>query len=430
MLTKFSVKRPYVIAVMVLIIVVLGVVSVLNTDVDFLPNMDLPYVVVATVYAGQPAEIVESDVTAVLEQALGNMSAVQSVTSMSYDNVSVISLQLSSGSDVDAVADEIQGRLSSAGLPDSPYLQESMVIKANPNMLPSMSISVSRKGESVPDNMEYFNALADRIRAVDGVQDVTVQGLIDNYIMVSLNDEKTADVLHTQVKEGITGDSALSNFYSSLAKHLSGALNELEQYTLSDLSELSISLQNLAAFYDELNDFLATDSGIAAMTDRSDVVTAATAKIDELLALDTYSAANTIIKSIYPETADYAAVHINRLMLSSSATGDTYGKQVANAAKAANSAVALIADAMVNISPDVFEDIFDYIANDSAPAAAQTPEAIKTLTETRLASFGTDLAEGHPYRNAAEYVRAHTAEFAQAVVDYCANLSSVNLYEI
>ena len=425
MLTKFSVKRPYVIAVMVLIIVVLGVVSVLNTDVDFLPNMDLPYVVVATVYAGQPAEIVESDVTAVLEQALGNMSAVQSVTSMSYDNVSVISLQLSSGSDVDAVADEIQGRLSSAGLPDSPYLQESMVIKANPNMLPSMSISVSRKGESVPDNMEYFNALADRIRAVDGVQDVTVQGLIDNYIMVSLNDEKTADVLHTQVKEGITGDSALSKFYYSLAKHLSGALNELEQYTLSDLSELSIYLQNLAAFYDELNDFLATDSGIAAMTGRSDVITAATDKIDELLALDTYSAANTIIKSIYPETADYAAVHINRLMLSSSATGNTYGEQVANAAKAANSAVALIADAMVNISPDVFEDIFDYIASDSAPTAAQTPEAIKTLTETRLASFGTDLAEGHPYRNAAEYVRAHTAEFAQAVVDYCANLSSV-----
>ena len=424
MLTKFSVKRPYVIAVMVLIIVVLGVVSVLNTDVDFLPNMDLPYVVVATVYAGQPAEIVESDVTAVLEQALGNMSAVQSVTSMSYDNVSVISLQLSSGSDVDAVADEIQGRLSSAGLPDSPYLQESMVIKANPNMLPSMSISVSRKGESVPDNMEYFNALADRIRAVDGVQDVTVQGLIDNYIMVSLNDEKTADVLHTQVKEGITGDSALSNFYSSLAKHLSGALNELEQYTLSDLSELSISLQNLAAFYDELNDFLATDSSIAAM-DRSKVITAATAKIDELLALDTYSAANTIIKSIYPETADYAAVHINRLMLSSSATGDTYGEQVANAAKAANSAVALIADAMVNISPDVFEDIFDYIANDSAPMAAQTPEAIRNLVATRLASFGTDLAEGHPYRNAAEYVRAHTAEFAQAIVDYCANLSSV-----
>lgn len=427
MLTKFSVKRPYVIAVMVLIIVVLGVVSVLNTDVDFLPNMDLPYVVVATVYAGQPAEIVESDVTAVLEQALGNMSAVQSVTSMSYDNVSVISLQLSSGSDVDAVADEIQGRLSSAGLPDSPYLQESMVIKANPNMLPSMSISVSRKGESVPDNMEYFNALADRIRAVDGVQDVTVQGLIDNYIMVSLNDEKTADVLHTQVKEGITGDSALSKFYYSLAEHLSGALNELEQYTLSDLSELSISLQNLAAFYDELNDFLATDSGIAAMTDRSDVVTAATAKIDELLALDTYSAANTIIKSIYPETADYAAVHINRLMLSSSATGNTYGEQVANAAKAANSAVALIADAMVNISPDVFAPVFKDI-NENMQGAANTTDIKNSITD--YLRDNELYAEPHPYHSIAVYAQTHAEEFADSIINYCTAQSDDTLSDV
>ena len=181
---------------MVLIILVLGVVSVLNTDVDFLPDMDLPYVVVATVYAGQPAEIVEKDVTAVLEKALGNMSAVQAVTSMSYDNVSVISLQLASGSDVDLVADDIAGRIDGASLPDSAYLQESMVIKANPNMLPSMSLSLSRKGAGVLDDMDYFNALADRIRAVDGVQEVSVQGLIDNYVLLSLNDEKTADVLH------------------------------------------------------------------------------------------------------------------------------------------------------------------------------------------------------------------------------------------
>ena len=447
MLTKFSVKRPYVIAVMVLIIVVLGVVSVLNTDVDFLPNMDLPYVVVATVYAGQPAEIVESDVTAVLEQALGNMSAVQSVTSMSYDNVSVISLQLSSGSDVDAVADEIQGRLSSAGLPDSPYLQESMVIKANPNMLPSMSISVSRKGESVPDNMEYFNALADRIRAVDGVQDVTVQGLIDNYIMVSLNDEKTADVLHTQVKEGITGDSALSKFYSSLAEHLSGALNELEQYTLSDLSELSIYLQNLAAFYDELNGWLAGNTSIDGLEsfitlyeseltkiavsdtgrERKAAVNATTAAVDKLLANNTYSAANTIIKSLYPETADYAAVHINRLMLSSSATGNTYGEQVANAAKAANSAVALIADAMVNISPDVFAPVFKDI-NENMQGAANTTDIKNSITD--YLRDNELYAEPHPYHSIAVYAQTHAEEFADSIINYCTAQSDDTLSDV
>ena len=223
---------------MVIIIVVLGVISVLNTDVDFLPDMDLPYVVVATVYAGQPAEIVEKEVTAVLEQALGSMSSVRSVSSMSYDNVSVISLQLDSGSDVDVAAEEIQGRIDGAALPNSAYLQESMVIKANPNMLPSMSVSVSRKGESVPDSSEYFAALADRIRAVDGVQDVSVQGLIDNYILLSLNDGVVVS-MHASGQVALFGPVRL--FYC-LGLILAGFVADRKQRRLLPISTLFMQL--------------------------------------------------------------------------------------------------------------------------------------------------------------------------------------------
>lgn len=416
---------------MVIIIVVLGVISVLNTDVDFLPDMDLPYVVVATVYAGQPAEIVEKEVTAVLEQALGSMSSVRSVSSMSYDNVSVISLQLDSGSDVDVAAEEIQGRIDGAALPDSAYLQESMVIKANPNMLPSMSVSVSRKGESVPDSSEYFAALADRIRAVDGVQDVSVQGLIDNYILLSLNDEKTADVLHAQVKdklfaqEGQANLNAVQRFMSSLESNLSAALKELEDLSLADAASLATIMQNLAAFYDELNDFLATDT-IKAMTTREEVVKAAASKIDELLTRNDYSAAKIIIKSLYPETSDYAAVHINRLLLSSSTTGSDYGAQVANAAENAGEAVELIASAMLYISPDVFESVFGHISEQSGAASVQAIES--NVAGFLLNSFGKDNAGNelwtgeHPYATVAQYVRAHTAEFAAALIEYTGGL--------
>ena len=416
---------------MVIIIVVLGVISVLNTDVDFLPDMDLPYVVVATVYAGQPAEIVEKEVTAVLEQALGSMSSVRSVSSMSYDNVSVISLQLDSGSDVDVAAEEIQGRIDGAALPNSAYLQESMVIKANPNMLPSMSVSVSRKGESVPDSSEYFAALADRIRAVDGVQDVSVQGLIDNYILLSLNDEKTADVLHAQVKDKLfaqkdqTDLNAVQRFMSSLESNLSAALKELEDLSLADAASLATIMQNLAAFYDELNDFLATDT-IKAMTTREEVVKAAASKIDELLTRNDYSAAKIIIKSLYPETSDYAAVHINRLLLSSSTTGNDYGAQVANAAAAAGEAVELIASAMLYISPDVFESVFGHISEQSGAASVQAIES--NVAGFLLNSFGKDNAGNelwtgeHPYATVAQYVRAHTAEFAAALIEYTGGL--------
>lgn len=433
---------------MVIIIVVLGVISVLNTDVDFLPDMDLPYVVVATVYAGQPAEIVEKEVTAVLEQALGSMSSVRSVSSMSYDNVSVISLQLDSGSDVDVAAEEIQGRIDGAALPDSAYLQESMVIKANPNMLPSMSVSVSRKGESVPDSSEYFAALADRIRAVDGVQDVSVQGLIDNYILLSLNDEKTADVLHAQVKdklfaqEGQANLNAVQRFTQSLESNLSAALKELEDLSLADAASLATIMQNLAAFYDELNDWLAGDISLDKIgtfideyngflnpektNGREAAVSAASKAIDELLTRNDYSAAKIIIKSLYPETSDYAAVHINRLMLSSSTTDSDYGAQVANAAENAGEAVELIASAMLYISPDVFESVFEHISEQSGAANVQAIES--NVAGYLLNSFGKDNAGNelwtgeHPYATVAQYVRAHTAEFAAALIEYTGGL--------
>lgn len=433
---------------MVIIIVVLGVISVLNTDVDFLPDMDLPYVVVATVYAGQPAEIVEKEVTAVLEQALGSMSSVRSVSSMSYDNVSVISLQLDSGSDVDVAAEEIQGRIDGAALPNSAYLQESMVIKANPNMLPSMSVSVSRKGESVPDSSEYFAALADRIRAVDGVQDVSVQGLIDNYILLSLNDEKTADVLHAQVKdklfaqEGQANLNAVQRFTQSLESNLSAALKELEDLSLADAASLATIMQNLAAFYDELNDWLAGDISLDKIgtfideyngflnpekpNGREAAVSAASKAIDELLTRNDYSAAKIIIKSLYPETSDYAAVHINRLLLSSSTTGSDYGAQVANAAENAGEAVELIASAMLYISPDVFESVFGHISEQSGAASVQAIES--NVAGYLLNSFGKDNAGNelwtgeHPYATVAQYVRAHTAEFAAALIEYTGGL--------
>ena len=449
MLTRFSVKRPAVIAVMVLIILVLGVVSVLNTDVDFLPDMDLPYVVVATVYAGQPAEIVEKDVTAVLEKALGNMSAVQAVTSMSYDNVSVISLQLASGSDVDLVADDIAGRIDGASLPDSAYLQESMVIKANPNMLPSMSLSLSRKGAGVLDDMDYFNALADRIRAVDGVQEVSVQGLIDNYVLLSLNDEKTADVLHAQVKDklfapdGTAADdmNAVQKFFASLQTNLSAALSELENYSLSDLSSLATLLQNLAAFYDELNSWLSGGKTYGSAVDtfeneydsalqgngnneRAAAVSATEKALNHLLGSGSYPEANSIIKSLYPETADYAAVHINRLMLSSSATGETFGAQVANAAKNAGGAVELIAQAMVNISPNVFADAFAYISDSTATDAQRLQSELQSYLQNDFGKEnGADKwTDKNPYADVLKYVRAHTAEFAAALIEYTGGL--------
>ena len=63
MLSRFSVKRPYIVIVAVIIALILGGVSLTKMKTDLLPEMDLPYVAVITTDPGASAEKVESEVT-------------------------------------------------------------------------------------------------------------------------------------------------------------------------------------------------------------------------------------------------------------------------------------------------------------------------------------------------------------------------------
>ena len=90
----------------------------------------------------------------------------------------------------------------------------------------------------------------------------------------------------------------------------------------------------------------------------------------------------------------------------------------------AGSAVELIADGMVTLSPDVFASVFEYIYTDTAVQSAASIADIESAVGAQLAAFGDQYTDqNHPYYKIAEYVREHTAEFAAAIVDYSARLA-------
>ena len=67
---KFSVKRPFLILVGVIIVLVLGGVSYSKMTTDLLPNMNMPYMMVITTYVGAAPEKVEKDITEPMESAV------------------------------------------------------------------------------------------------------------------------------------------------------------------------------------------------------------------------------------------------------------------------------------------------------------------------------------------------------------------------
>ncbi|HPW99229.1 MAG TPA: efflux RND transporter permease subunit, partial [Sedimentibacter sp.] len=73
MLAKFSVKKPVTITMLILIVIVIGVVSFSKLQIDLLPQMDLPYIMVQTSYQGAGPEEIESIISKPMEQTLSTV---------------------------------------------------------------------------------------------------------------------------------------------------------------------------------------------------------------------------------------------------------------------------------------------------------------------------------------------------------------------
>ena len=100
MLSKISVKKPMTVLVAVVLVLVLGIVSFFKMTPDLLPNMDFPYAVIMTTYAGQTPEAVETTVSKPLEQSMSAIDGVKEITSTSSDNYSLLMIEFEDGTKI------------------------------------------------------------------------------------------------------------------------------------------------------------------------------------------------------------------------------------------------------------------------------------------------------------------------------------------
>ena len=116
MIPKYSVKRPYTVLVAVVLVIVLGVVSLTRMTRNLPPAMNLPYVIVVTTDVGASPEEVEKDVTSPIEAAMATTSNINNVSSMSYDNYSMVILEYEQSTNMDSAM--IEGLQQAAGSVD------------------------------------------------------------------------------------------------------------------------------------------------------------------------------------------------------------------------------------------------------------------------------------------------------------------------
>ena len=114
MFSRYSVKKPLTVVLAALMVVLLGVISFTKMRTDLLPEMDLPYVAVVTVYAGASPEKVETGVTKPLESALSTVSGVHTVTSISQENTSMVIFEFEYGTNMDRAVIDMNNKMGTA----------------------------------------------------------------------------------------------------------------------------------------------------------------------------------------------------------------------------------------------------------------------------------------------------------------------------
>jgi multidrug efflux pump subunit AcrB len=99
---RFSIRNPYFIIVICLVLTLIGITSLARMPVDLFPTINLPEVVVATFYSGMPPEDIETDITNPLERFFTLASGIDHMESRSLLGVSIIKVYFQPGTNADA----------------------------------------------------------------------------------------------------------------------------------------------------------------------------------------------------------------------------------------------------------------------------------------------------------------------------------------
>tara|TARA_R100000306_G_scaffold62572_1_gene73961 strand:- start:68023 stop:71151 length:3129 start_codon:yes stop_codon:yes gene_type:complete len=192
-LSDVSIKRPVFATVISLLIVVFGVAALRGLPVREYPDIDPPVVSVATDYIGAAAEVVDTQITQVIEGAISGIEGIKSVESSTEQGESRTNIEFNTSRDIDVAANDVRDAVSRilAELPEA--ADPPVVSKSDSDARPMMWVTLQSDVWDSAELSDYAErVLVDRLSVLDGVADVTIGGQRRYAIRIWLNRERLA----------------------------------------------------------------------------------------------------------------------------------------------------------------------------------------------------------------------------------------------
>lgn len=187
-LPSFSVRRPVLVTMVFLGIVVLGVLSFVRLPLDMFPKIEPPMISVITLWRGASARDIESKVTKNLEDQLAITPDLDEMSSVSQDNLSIVQLKFRWGVNLDEASNDVR-RLSAMAKPLMPEeVDDPLLFRLNFAQLPIIMLAVTtEKGEIAAHGDFIEDQVVNDLQRVQGVASVTMFNQRQKQLLVEVD---------------------------------------------------------------------------------------------------------------------------------------------------------------------------------------------------------------------------------------------------
>lgn len=186
-IAEISIKRPTLVIVLFIILISGGLLSYSTLNYELVPKFARPVLSVATIYPGASPSEVENTVSKKIEDAVSSMENITKLETRSFESLSIVTITLSSGVDIDNALNEAQRKVNAIlnELPDDVDLPS--LSKFSVDDLPVMTLSATGK----LDDASFYDLIDKRVAPalsrVSGVAQVNLVGGQQREIQVSIN---------------------------------------------------------------------------------------------------------------------------------------------------------------------------------------------------------------------------------------------------
>jgi multidrug efflux pump len=176
-LSSISIRRPVLATVMSILIVLFGVIGLTTLGVREFPSVDPPIITVSTNYVGANADVIESQITEPLEESINGIEGIRTLTSISRDGRSTITVEFDLSVDMEAAANDVRDRVSRSLRNIPPDADPPIVSKADADAFPILFLNIRSEQRNLLELTEIAErTFKETLQTIPGVSSISIWG--------------------------------------------------------------------------------------------------------------------------------------------------------------------------------------------------------------------------------------------------------------